>query len=323
MKEVVIGIDIGGTYTKFGVVDRDGNTYGDATICTECSPLIDDYMKAIHKGVNDMLAKIKEPEPLHINGIGIGVPNSNYHTGTVEYAVNLPWKGVIPLVKLFEKYFNIPTVLTNDANAAALGEMIFGAAKGMKDFIVITLGTGLGSGIVVNGEVVYGHDGLAGELGHTIVIPNGRICACERRGCLEAYVSAPGIKRTVYELLAEYNGKSELKKYAFDDLSSEMISEAANHGDPVALRAFEFTVELLTVKLADAIAHTSPEAIFLFGGLAKAGNLILDPLRKNLDDALLSCYRNKVKIIPSGLMDKNAAIMGSSALIWKELDKKK
>jgi glucokinase len=320
MKQVVIGIDIGGTFTKMGIVDREGNVYAQGSIASDKTPSIDVFIREIYTEVEKMKSGLKEE--LSILGIGIGAPNSNYYKGTIENAANLKWKGIIPFTDKITAVFKLPAVLTNDANAAALGEMIFGGAKGMKNFIVITLGTGLGSGIVVNGDVVYGNDGFAGELGHTIVKPNGRECGCGMKGCLETYVSAPGIKRTVFELFADLNVKSELRNYTFEKLNATMISKAAQDGDPIALKAFEITGEILGAKLADAVAMTSPEAIFFFGGLAKAGELLFKPVRKNLEPNLLFIFRNKVKLLPSGLTDKNTAVMGASALIWKELDKK-
>jgi len=320
MKEAVIGIDIGGTFTKMGIVDRQGNMYAEGSIASDKTPSIDDFILELHAAVEKMRASLNDE--LDIIGIGIGAPNSNYYKGTIEDAANLKWKGVIPFAEKITKVFKLPSVLTNDANAAALGEMIFGGARNMKNFIVITLGTGLGSGIVVNGDVVYGHDGFAGELGHTNVKPGGRECGCGLRGCLETYVSAPGIKRTVFELFADLNAKSDLRNYTFDQLNATMISQAAREGDPIALRAFEITGQILAVKLADAIAITSPEAIFFFGGLAKAGELLFKHVRANLDPNLLFIFRNKVKLLPSGLTDKNTAVMGASALFWKELDKK-
>jgi glucokinase len=320
MTEVVIGIDIGGTYTKFGIIDRAGNQLGEGSIPTDKRDNVLDYMSDLHKAISQLLDKV--PGKYDLKGIGVGAPNGNYYKGTIENAVNLKWNGNIEFCKEFGKFFPVPVVLTNDANAAAIGEMIFGAAKGMRDFIVITLGTGLGSGLVANGELIYGHDGFAGELGHTIAKPGGRMCGCGRRGCLETYVSATGIKRTVYKLLADTTYPSELRKYSFEQLTPDMISCFANTGDPVALQAFDYTAQFLGMKLAEAVAHTSPEAIFLFGGLSKAGDLLFVPTRKYFEENLLGIYRNKIKILPSGLTDKNAAVMGASALIWKELDKK-
>lgn len=315
--EVVIGIDIGGTYTKFGFVDRKGNCFLDSSVNTTGHPDVNSFLDKLF----DTIKKNIEPSEneLKIMGIGVGAPNGNYYTGSIEYAPNLNWKGVIPLASLIKRYFDIPVAVTNDANAAALGEMMYGGAGNMKDFIVITLGTGLGSGIVVNGNVVYGHDGFAGELGHIVAVDNGRLCGCGKRGCLETYASVTGIKRTVYELLAEYNDNSDLRKIAFDDLTGKMIYEAAKKGDRIALKAFELTGKILGKNLANAIAFSSPEAIFLFGGLAGAGDLIFSPTREHMEKNLLKIFQNKVKLLPSGLQDKNAAVLGAAGLIWKEL----
>jgi len=252
-------------------------------------------------------------------GIGIGAPNANYYKGIMENPPNLPW-GNVNVIEIVKKHIDLPAVITNDANAAAIGEMKFGAAKGMKDFIMITLGTGVGSGIVVNGELVYGHDGFAGEIGHTIYDPDGRMCGCGRRGCLETYTSASGIKRTVFELLGEFNDESILRNVSFNEMNSKMISEAANKGDKLALEAFDKTAKILAIKLADAIAHTSPEAIILFGGLALSGELIFNPLYKYLELYTLNVFKGKVKVIPSGLSNGNIAVLGAAALIWKEFE---
>ncbi len=316
MKELVIGIDIGGTFTKFGFTDRDGNCYAEGTTPTDVFNNEHDYIANLVEKLKDAELTIKFR--YQIIGVGIGAPNANYHKGTIENAANLNWKGIVPFSGLFRKFYNVPVKLTNDANAAALGEMIYGAANGMKDFIMITLGTGLGSGIVVNGDLVYGHDGFAGELGHINVRKNGRRCGCGNYGCLETYVSAPGIKRTVFELLALDHEGSTLADYTFNLLNSEIIFQAATRNDPVALKAFEITGKILGSKLADSVAHTSPEAIFLFGGLAKAGKYIFDPTRKYMEESLMSTFKNKVKLLPSGLMDKNAAVLGAGALIWKD-----
>jgi glucokinase len=317
MKDVVIGIDIGGTFTKFGIVDREGHSLAEGDCPTDPFNNVNDYLENLARELKAAEKTIQEP--YRIVGVGIGAPNANYHQGTVENATNLKWKGVVHFADLFRKYYDVPVKLTNDANAAALGEMIYGGAKGMKDFIMITLGTGLGSGIVVNGDLVYGHDGFAGELGHVNVVRNGRKCGCGSFGCLETYVSAPGIKRTVFELLASNHEGSALAGYSFNDLDSEMIYEAAKKNDPVALKAFDITGRTLGYKLADSIAHTSPEAIFLFGGLAKSGDFIFHPTKKYMEEAVMGTFKNKVKILPSGLMDKNAAILGAGALIWKDM----
>ncbi|MCK4923173.1 MAG: ROK family protein [Bacteroidales bacterium] len=316
MKDVVLGIDIGGTFTKFGLVDQDGEIYNEGIMPTDHHEDVSNFISELKSNVYNSL----EENMFVIKGVGIGAPNGNYYTGRIESAPNLPWKGVINLVSLFEKEFHLPVKVTNDANAAALGEMLYGDARTMKNFIMITLGTGLGGGIVVNGKLVYGHDGFAGELGHTIVDPNGRKCACGRKGCLETYVSAPGIKRTVFNLLAKETETSELIKYSFEELDSKTISDAANRGDKIALKAFDYTGKILGLKLADAVAHTSPEAIFLFGGLSKAGELIFKPTKKYLDKYLLGIYSGKIKLLPSKLQDKNIAILGSAALMWQELE---
>jgi glucokinase len=318
-REVAIGVDIGGTNTAFGVVDREGNCLAEGSIPTAGHPQAEAYAAAVSAQIESLLRKVPGAS---LRGIGIGAPNGNYYNGTIEFAPNLPWKGVIPLAALFQKHTPLPVKITNDANAAAIGEMVYGGAKGMRDFIVITLGTGLGSGLVANGELIYGHDGFAGELGHTIVDPNGRICGCGRRGCLETYVSAPGIKRTVFALLAESNVESKMRAINFNDLTAAMVSQFAREGDPIAREAFEYTGRILGIKLADAIAHTSPEAIFLFGGLANAGELIFEPTLRFMNQYVLKIYQDKVKLLPSGLKDKNVAVLGASALLWNEIEKK-
>lgn len=318
-REVVIGIDIGGTNTAFGVVDREGNCLLEGTVPTAGHAEPEAYVVAVH---NELKRRLSMLPAISLRGIGVGAPNGNYYNGSIEFAPNLRWKGVIPIGALFEKYFQLPVKVTNDANAAAIGEMVYGGAKGMKDFIVITLGTGLGSGIVSNGKLVYGHDGFAGELGHTIVDPSGRQCGCGRRGCLETYASAPGIKRTVFALLAESTAESTMRSISFEDLTAAMISQFAMEGDAIAREAFEYTGRILGIKLADAIAHTSPEAIFLFGGLANAGALIFEPTRRSMEEHVLKIYQRKVKLLPSGLKDKNVAVLGASALLWNELEQK-
>lgn len=317
MKELVIGIDIGGTFTKFGFVDREGVFYAEGNSPTDMFDNVGDYIQNLVKDLKKAEKEIKGP--FKIVGMGIGAPNGNYHKGTVENATNLKWKGIVPFAELMRKHYDVPIKLTNDANAAALGEMIYGGARGMRDFIMITLGTGLGSGIVVNGDLVYGHDGFAGELGHVNVQKNGRKCGCGNLGCLETYVSAPGIKRTVFELLASDTEGSELVNYNFNELTSEIIYEAAKKNDPVALKAFDITGRILGTKLADSVAHTSPEAIFLFGGLANAGDFILIPAKKYMEESIMGTFRDKVRVLRSGLIGKNAAILGAGALIWKDL----
>lgn len=317
MKEVAVGIDIGGTFTKYGIVDRDGNCLINGSISTTQEKELDGFLKLLKKTIDGAVSKINDP--VEIKGIGIGAPNGNFYNGTIEYAPNLSWEGIVPFIAEFKKQYNLPMFLTNDANAAAIGEMVFGGAKHMKNFIIITLGTGLGSGLVVNGELVYGHDGFAGELGHLTIVPGGRMCPTGRRGSMETYVSAPGIKRTVFELLADSLEDTEFRDITFNELTAEMVSNAAKKGDKIAIEAFEKTGKYLGEALADTVAHTSPEAIFLFGGLANAGQLIIEPTKRHMELNLLKIFQNKVKILPSGLTETNAAVMGASALVWKEL----
>jgi len=321
MKDAVVGIDIGGTFTKFGIIDRVGNVLLEGSVPTDQTDDVNVYLASLSGAVNKAIQELGNS--ISIKGVGIGAPNGNYKSGSIEFAPNLKWAHgkVVYLVALLGEYFKMPIAVTNDANAAAIGEMIYGGAKDVKDFILFTLGTGLGSGVVVNGELVYGSDGFAGEIGHVRAKDNGRLCGCGRRGCLEAYVSAPGIKRTVLELLAEYNGNSELTKYSFDQLTSEIIYQAATRGDKIALEAFQITGEILGIKLADSVAHTAPEKIFLFGGLAKSGDYILKPTRESFEKNLLKIWQGKIPIELSQLAEGNVAILGASALIWQELNK--
>lgn len=316
INEVSLGIDIGGTNTAFGFVDENGNCILESSIPTCSNEPAQLLFKRLHQKVEDTYKTISNDHKLI--GIGIGAPNANYFKGTVEQPPNLNW-GVVNILEILKEYYNLPSAITNDANAAAIGEMQFGAAKGMKDFVVITLGTGLGSGIVVNGQLVYGADSFAGEIGHTIVDPNGRECGCGRKGCLEAYASASGIRRTVYELIATTNTKSGLRDISFNELTSKNIFIAAKNGDKLALDAFDYTAKVLGLKLADTVAHLSPEAIIFFGGLALAGDMILIPTKYYLEEFLLPVFRNKVKILPSALPGGNAAVLGAAALIWNEI----
>ncbi|MDH5476097.1 MAG: ROK family protein [Cyclobacteriaceae bacterium] len=320
MIKVTIGIDIGGTGTKFGLVDVDGNVLFQGAISTQTHEKFNDYISELANEVKKGI----DPEKHQLIGIGAGAPNGNIYRGTIEDAPNLRWRGILPLAKSLEDIFNVPTVVTNDANAAAVGEMIFGGAKNMKDFIVITLGTGLGGGIVTNGQLVNGYDGFAGELGHlSIHHGQGRFCGCGKRGCLETYVSATGIKRTVYKLLADYLEDSELRGISFHNLSTKMITEVANRGDIIAKKAFEYTGRILGTKLADTVHHTNPEAIFIFGGLSLAGDLIFKPTIEHLEKNLMSFYKGKVKILPSSLQNQSAPIIGASSLVWDKLMKEK
>jgi len=320
MKKAAIGVDIGGTNTVLGIVDMDGKIIARNSMPTKTSEDYRPYMDTVADLIYKTIASAGSG--FEIAGIGVGAPNGNYYNGTIEFAPNLKFKGIVPVVDSLKSKFNYEViVLTNDANAAAMGEMIYGGAKGMKDFIMITLGTGVGSGIVVNGEMVYGHDGFAGEIGHTLFDPNGRDCGCGRKGCLETYTSAPGIKRTVFELMSTMNEPSEMRNLSFNELSAHKIDKLARMGDEIALAAFDYTGEVLGIKLADAVAHTSPEAIFLFGGLAQADELIFEPTKYYMEEYLLNIYKDKVKLLPSELPPGDAAILGSSALVWKEIKK--
>jgi glucokinase len=317
--EVVLGIDIGGTFTKFGLVDRSGKIYFEDQISTREHATIEQFIASFHQHLTINLGQLETS--FHIAGIGVGAPNGNFYSGSIENAPNLAWKGKIEFVKLMENQFHVPAVLTNDANAAALGEMLFGDAVGLNNFIMITLGTGLGSGLIVNGDLVYGNDGFAGELGHVRAVANGRQCGCGKRGCMETYVSATGIKRTIFELLAEENMDSEFRKIPFTKLKPKLITAMAESGDQIAIKAFERTGFLLGRCLADSVAHISPAKIFLFGGLAKAGKWIIDPTKKSMEEHLFPIYRNKIDIVLSSLLKKNIAVLGAAALIWKKLDK--
>jgi glucokinase len=314
VNKAVLGIDIGGTNTKFGYVDRTGRCLASSSMPTNARQPAPQFFNRLRQESKLLFENLKNDYELI--GIGIGAPNANYYKGTIEHPPNLSWDFVDVHAEL-GKYYDIPLAITNDANAAALGEMLFGAAQGMKDFIVITLGTGLGSGIIANGELIYGADGFAGEIGHTIVDPNGRRCGCGRLGCLEAYCSATGLCRTVQEIICNSMDPSELRNVSYAELTAQMVSEAAMRGDKVAKQAFESCGHILGLKLADSVAHLSPEAIILFGGMASAGDLIFEPTKRSLETHLFPIFRNKVKILPSGLTEGSAAILGASALIWK------
>ena len=320
MRQLAIGIDIGGTNTKFGFVDREGNIYGESSSPTVGYPDFDDYLAMLYSHIEK--AKDALDFEVEIVGVGIGAPNGNYYKGTIEDAPNLEWKGTVEFSEKMSAYYpDRPIILTNDANAAAIGEMTYGSAKGMRDFVIITLGTGLGSGIVANGQLVYGHDGKAGELGHVMVKKNGRVCGCGKRGCLETYVSATGLVRTVYKLLADFNEDSVLRDVSFNDLSAKMITDAAVEGDYIAQKAFRYTAKILGAKLADTVAHTSPQAFFFFGGMVHAGDILLDPVKQQMEANLMSIYQGKIDLLVSGLQDRNAAVLGASSLVWQELEK--
>lgn len=338
MKKVAIGIDIGGTNTAIGVVDQEGkviyvkspqvptpkkeeNPNGDKAKSDE---ILATFIDVLDAEIKNAISTVQQFGEIDVVGIGIGAPNGNYYSGTIEHAPNLPFTGVVNFTELIQaKFPEINIVkLTNDANAAALGELIYGGGKGMKNFAMITLGTGLGSGLIVNGDLVYGHDGFAGECGHTIVIPDGRVCGCGNRGHLEAYCSATGIKRTVFELLAEYHDTdSELANIPYNEMTAKKVFDAAEKGDFIAKKTFEISGELLGMGLANTVCHLSPEAIFLFGGAAAAGDYIFKPTKESLEENILPIFRDKVQILPSKLSEGSAAIVGASALVWKELEK--
>jgi glucokinase len=318
MKNVALGIDIGGTNTDIAFVDRDGQFLAEDRLSTCGFPQPEVFVAALAEKVK-LLNKSLD-EQVNIIGIGIGAPMGNINKGTIEEPADLPWKGITPLADLLREHIDLPVLVTNDANAAAVGEMIYGAAKGMKNFAVITLGTGLGSGIVVDGKLMYGQNGFAGEVGHTIVRPGttNRECGCGRFGCLETYVSATGLKRTLFKIMSDSIEKSELRDLSFNKMTSLDIAEAAERGDVLAKRAFEHTGEMLGLKLADLVAHTNPEAIFLFGGLTLSKGLIMEPTLRAFHGNLLSIYRGKVQLLPSGLNSKNSAVLGASALAWDQ-----
>jgi len=315
--QLAIGIDIGGTGTKYGIVDRDGNVLFSGEISTKKHKTVNTFIDDLHEAVSEVIDKAGGTG--RMKGMGVGAPNGNYYTGTIEYAPNLPWHGIIPLAKLISDKFQLPVTLTNDANAAAIGEMMYGAAKGMKDFIMITLGTGVGSGIVANGQLIYGHDGFAGELGHTIVIPDGRIHAgTGKKGSLESYASATGLRLTAIEFLEKNKKPSLLRKVSADLLDSKAVYDAAIEGDELAQEIFNYTGKILGIALANAVMTTSPEAIILFGGLTKAGDFILKPTRDSMEENLIQVFQNKVRILISHLREAHAAILGASALVWEK-----
>ena len=317
IKPYVVGIDIGGTNTVFGIVDARGNVLASSSIKTQRHQQFDDYIAELHEELSKLIEENCGIE--RVKGIGVGAPNANYYTGTIEHAANLPWKGIIPFAEVMSNKFGVPVALTNDANAAAIGEMTYGAARGMKDFIMITLGTGVGSGIVSNGHLIYGHDGFAGELGHVIIRrENGRQCGCGSKGCLETYTSATGVARTAREFLeTRSNEDSLLRKIALESITSKDVFDAAQDGDQIAKDVFAFTGQVLGEALADFVKFSSPEAIILFGGLAKSGDLLMKPLRQSMEDNLMPIFKGKVKLLFSEMKDADAAILGASALAWE------
>ena len=313
-KPYVIGLDMGGTNSVFGIVDQRGTILAQTAIKTKGYPDVNDYVAAAVEALQPALDVVGGIEK--VRGMGIGAPNGNYYNGTIEYAANLEWEGVVPIGELFEKALGIPTRVTNDANAAAMGEMAYGVAKGMKNWIMITLGTGVGSGIVVDGKIVYGSDGFAGELGHFMVEPNGRPCGCGRRGCLETYCSATGVARSAREFLTNSDEPSLLRELDPEKITSYDVSMAAAKGDKIAHEIYEFTGRLLGESCANFAAFSSPEAFIFFGGLTKAGALLMDPIKKAYDDYVLNIYKDKAKFLVSSLEGSSAAVLGASAVGW-------
>ena len=318
LKPYVIGLDLGGTNSVFGIVDARGEIKATTAIKTGGYEKVEDYVKACVDALQVIIDQVGGIDK--IKAMGIGAPNGNYYNGTIEFAPNLPWanNSVVPLGKLFSDALGIPVALTNDANAAALGEMIYGAARGMKNFIVITLGTGVGSGIVVNGQLLYGHDGFAGELGHvTMVRENGRTCGCGRTGCLEAYCSATGVARTAREMLAKTSRPSLLREMNPEDITSLDVSIAAGKGDELAKEIYEFTGKMLGEACADFTAFSSPEAYIFFGGMVKAGDLIMEPIKRAYNDHVMNVFKGKAQFLVSGLDGASAAVLGASAIGWE------
>lgn len=315
-KQVALGVDIGGTNTKFGLVNHRGEILDKGSIRTDEFEQVEDFIDALYNKLKPLIDEYCTER--QFDGIGVGAPNANYYRGTIEQAPNLRWKGIVPFAELMTKKFGVPCKMTNDANAAALGEMMFGAARGMKDFIMITLGTGVGSGIISNGQLIYGHDGFAGELGHTIVKPGGRKhWSTGSEGSLEAYASATGISITAKKMRAEFPD-SMLNDYPEEKIDSRVVHDCALKGDPTAIEVFRYTGQKLGEALANFVMFSSPEAILLFGGVIKAGDFILKPTKLHMERNLLPIFRNKVKLVFSELDEADAAILGASALVWEK-----
>ncbi len=316
-KPYVLGLDMGGTNSVLGVVDARGHVLGRTSIKTQSYRDINDYVNALYEEAQKIIEPLGGMEM--VRGIGAGVPNGNFYTGYIQEAMNLPWQ-TVPFAQLVSERFGLPCRITNDANAAAMGEMTYGAAKGMKNFIMITLGTGVGSGIVIDGNVVYGHDGFAGELGHTTAVrgENARPCNCGKMGCLEAYASATGVARTAKEILTSTTKETLLRQLNVDNITSKDVYDAAEQGDEVAKEIFDFTGTILGQQLADFIAFSAPEAIVLFGGLTKSGDWIKRPIEQAMNNNVLPLWKNKVKVLFSDLKEADAAVLGASALAWSE-----
>lgn len=315
MQKVAVGIDIGGTNTVYGFVTETGVCLFQSSFYTPNYPIFENFILELSIHIQtDFKALVGDYE---LVGVGVGAPNANYFTGCIEHAVNLAWDKHLPLVQLLGDHLQLPVLLTNDANAAALGEMYYGGAKGMINFMLVTLGTGLGCGIVMDGKIYHGHEGYAGEMGHIIIRDQGRSCSCGRKGCLETYVSATGIKRTVSKFLAKYDEESVLRDIPFNKISAKKLAMAAYGGDKVAIESFEYTGRLLGRTLANVVAMNNPEAIFLSGGLAKAGDLILKPTQYHMEENLLSVLKGKIKLDLSSI-ETNAGVLGAARLIFSD-----
>jgi len=313
--EIAVGMDIGGTNTVLGLADRSGNIIEEATLKTADYPNFDEFVET---GAN-LIRTLAQKSNAKIVGVGIGAPNGNFYRGTIEHAVNLAWKGIVPISQKFGENLGVKVAVTNDANAAAVGEKIFGGAKDTDDFVVMTLGTGLGSGIYINGKLLYGYSGFAGELGHIGLVPNGRVCGCGAKGCAETYVSATGICRTAFELLSLKREASVLRQYSYGELTSKHIAQAARDGDEIALSAFDETAKYFGKIIADTVAFCSPQKIFLFGGLANAGDILIVPAVKYAREICLESMRDTFEVEMSKLPSANAAILGAAALVWENL----
>lgn len=310
---VMAGVDIGGTNTAVGLVDREGQCLRSVRFSTKAHNTSESFVEELVDHIGSMAADSET-----LLGIGIGAPNGNFYSGRIEHAPNLTWEPIVDLSSMTRSALSLPVVLTNDANAAALGEGLFGGAKGMKDYVMVTIGTGLGSGIVTNGKLLYGHTGFAGEMGHITAVPDGRQCSCGKKGCLETYVSARGLVQTSIDLCMERVHDTSLNCDAPGELTAQAVYQASQHGDTLAIKAFEQMGTTLGRTLADAVAFTSPEAIFLFGGICSAGALLMEPTRKSFEAHLLPMYKDKVELLQSSLSQQNAAVLGAAALAWNQ-----
>ena len=316
VKSLVIGLDLGGTNSVFGIIDREGKVLTTTSIKTQGFPNVETYVEDSVKAVMQIVEQVGGIEKIH--AMGIGAPGGNYYNGTIEQAANLEWaKGIVPLADMFARRLNIPVAITNDANAAAMGEMIYGEAVGMKNFVELTLGTGVGSGIVANGQLIYGCDGFAGELGHMIVEPEGRPCGCGRKGCLETYCSATGVVRTTVAMLEESTDATSLRDIPREELTSYDVYKAAMTGDAMAQEVFRQTGRRIGVACANIATFLSPEAFIFFGGLAQAGDLLFRPMEEAYNENVLSLYKGKAKFLKSGLDGAKAAVLGASAIAWE------